>query len=69
MKQSIEEKLLHPRPGSKAAAAQEFGIDLTLLIGRLKLTPEQRLEELQQAMRSFTDLQREVAKWRLSKRG
>lgn len=50
MKRNIEEKLLNPTPGSKAAAAKEFGIDLTLLIGQLRLTPEERLRELQHAM-------------------
>lgn len=42
----IEEKLLNPKPGSKIAAAKEFGIDLTLLIRRLKMTPEERIQEL-----------------------
>jgi len=48
MKRSIEEQLLNPKPGSKAAAAKEFGIDLTLLIEQLRLTPEERLRDLQQ---------------------
>jgi hypothetical protein len=47
MKRTIEEKLLNPKPGSKAAAAKEFGIDLTLLIENLRLTPQQRVENLQ----------------------
>ncbi len=50
MNRSIEEQLLNPQPGSAAARARDFGIDLTLLIGRLKLTPEERLRELQRAM-------------------
>ena len=58
------EKLMNPPPGSKIAAAKEFGIDLTLLIRKLELTPQQRLEELQQAMRSFDELRREAAKSR-----
>lgn len=52
MKRSIEEKLLNPKPGSKVAAAKEFGIDLTLLLRQLRLTPQQRLDELQSAMES-----------------
>jgi hypothetical protein len=64
MKRSLEEKLLNPRPGSKAAAAKEFGIDLTLLLRQLKLTPEQRLIELQEEMESFEALRREVDKSR-----
>ncbi len=50
MKRTIEEKLLNPKPGSKAAAAKEFGIDLTLLVRNLSLTPEERLNENQQAV-------------------
>lgn len=53
---SIEEQLLNPRPGSAAARARDFGIDLTLLIGRLKLTPEERLRELQRAMTQLETL-------------
>ena len=58
------ELLVNPPAGSKLAAAKEFGIDLTLLIRKLELTPEQRLEELQQAIRSFDELRREGEKWR-----
>ena len=56
MKRTIEEKLLNPKPGSKVAAAQEFGIDLTLLLRQLRLTPQQRLDELQSAMESVEGL-------------
>lgn len=40
-----EEKLLNPRPGSKIAEAKEFGIDLTLLVSNLRLSPEERLRK------------------------
>jgi hypothetical protein len=69
MKEKQLELLLNPPPGSKLAAAKEFGIDLTLLIRKLELTPEQRLEELQQAMRSFDELRREGEKWRKQTNG
>ncbi len=46
-----EEWLLNPPPGSKAAAAKEFGIDLTLLLRNLRLTPQERAENLQSLMR------------------
>ena len=59
---SPEEKLLNPRPGSKIAEAKEFGIDLTLIVENLKLTPEQRLNKLQSAMESFDKLRREASK-------
>jgi len=38
-----EERLRHPAPGSRIAAAKEFGIDLTLLLHQLRLTPAQRV--------------------------
>lgn len=68
MKRSIEEKLLNPKPGSKAAAAKEFGIDLTLLIGTLRLTPNQRIKNLQESMRSFEKLSRDAELWRKNNR-
>lgn len=46
----IEEWLLNPPAGSKAAA-KEFGIDLTLLLRNLRLTPQERAEKLQRVMR------------------
>jgi len=45
--------LLNPPPGSKAEAAKEYGIDLTLLIEQLKLTPAERADKLQQATESL----------------
>ena len=47
---SVEEHLLNPPPGSAAARARDFGIDLTLVLQRLRLTPEERLRQLQRAM-------------------
>jgi hypothetical protein len=55
MNRDVEEHLLNPPPGSAAAAARDFGIDLTLLIERLKRTPEERLNDLQRAMRSLEE--------------
>lgn len=46
----IEWRLLNPAPGSAAEAARNFGIDLTLVVERLRLTPDERLRALQQAM-------------------
>ena len=58
MDRNVEEHLLNPPPGSAAARAREFGIDLTLLIGRLRLTPEERLDDLQRAMRDLEEARR-----------
>ncbi len=60
MKRTPEEKLLNPKPGSKIAAAKDFGIDLTLLVRQLRLTPEERLDELQTAMESFEEFSKQV---------
>lgn len=76
MKRSIEEKLLNPKPESKAAAAaKKFGIDLTLLIGTLtlligtlRLTPHQRVKNLQEAMISLEKLSRDAENWRKKNR-
>jgi hypothetical protein len=61
MSRSIEEQLLDPTPGTAAAAARDFGVDLTLLIRRLKLTPQERLDELQRAMRALDEARRSAA--------
>ena len=50
---SFEEKLLYPQPGSRVEAARAYGIDLTLLIERLRLTPEERVRDLQRAIRGL----------------
>lgn len=56
MKRTVEEKLLNPVPGSEIAAAKEFGIDLTLLVENLRLTPDQRVRNLQKAMYGVAEL-------------
>lgn len=42
----IEDYFLHPPAGSAAARAEQFGIDLTLTLGNLRLTPEERIRKL-----------------------
>ena len=61
MIRNVEAHLLNPPPGSAAARARDFGIDLTLLIERLKRTPEERLNDLQRAMRSLEEARKSVA--------
>lgn len=58
MGRTPEEKLLNPRPGSKIAEAKEYGIDLTLIVENLRLTPEKRIEKIQKAMVGFDELRR-----------
>lgn len=55
----VEEWLLNPPPGSKAAAAKEFGVDLTLLLRNLRLTPQERAEKMQSVMRFNYEIQRQ----------
>jgi hypothetical protein len=45
-----EERLRHPRPGSRIEEAQRFGIDLTLLIENLRLSPAERVREMHDAV-------------------
>ena len=44
-----EEKLLNPPPGGRIEFARDYGIDLTLLVERLRKTPEERVRDLQRA--------------------
>lgn len=46
MSKAGEDYLMNPPPGSAAARAVEFGIDLTLTVENLRLTPEQRIRQL-----------------------
>ena len=43
-----DDYFLNPPPGSAAARAVEFGIDLTLTLENLQLTPEERIRKLDQ---------------------
>ena len=44
-----EERLLNPPPGGRIEAARDYGVDLTLLVERLRKTPEERVRDLQNA--------------------
>lgn len=46
MRADIEDYFLNPPAGSAAARAAQFGIDLTLTLGNLRLTPEERIRKL-----------------------
>lgn len=48
----------NPPPGSRMAAAKEFGIDLTLNLRRLALTPAERVQEMEGALAFVEDLRR-----------
>lgn len=61
MRADIEDYFLHPPADSAAARAAQFGIDLTLTLGNLRLTPEERIRKLD----SFIE---GIAKLKTSKR-
>jgi hypothetical protein len=42
-------RLLHPAPGSRIEAARQYGIDLTLLLGQLSLSPADRVRKMHDA--------------------
>jgi hypothetical protein len=44
-----EDSLLHPARGSRIEAAKNYGIDLTLLVEQLRLTPAERARKLEAA--------------------
>jgi len=46
MRAEIENHFLNPPAGSAALRAAEFGIDLTLTLENLRLTPEERIRKL-----------------------
>ena len=52
----FEERLLNPKPGGAIEAAKDFGIDLSLLVERLRLTPEERLRDLQGFVRALEEI-------------
>lgn len=52
------------QPTSAVERAIEFGIDITLLIENLRLTPTERVRRAQQMLDSVVALQAEVKVWR-----
>jgi hypothetical protein len=48
-----QRRLLEPLPGSRIEAAKNYGIDLSLLIEQLRLTPAERARKLQRAANSL----------------
>ncbi len=44
-----EDCLLHPSPGSRIEVARNQGVDLTLLVEQLRLTPAERARKLEAA--------------------
>ncbi len=51
-----EHLLRDPKPGTAAAFARDFGIDLTLIIDRLRRSPEQRIRQLDEMRDGINNL-------------
>ena len=45
-----EDRLLNPHSGGRIEASRAHGVDLTLLVERLRKTPEERVRDLQRAV-------------------
>lgn len=41
-----ERWLIEPKPGTAAARARDFGIDLSLTVSNLRLTPHERVKQI-----------------------
>ena len=48
--------LMNPKPGSRIAAARDYGVDLSLLVGRLKKTPAERAQDADSIARTLGPL-------------
>jgi predicted nucleotidyltransferase len=53
-----EMSLIDPKPGTAAAAARDFGIDLSLTVSNLRLTPEERIKRLDESQASIKELRK-----------
>jgi hypothetical protein len=48
-----ERWLIEPKPGTAAARARDFGIDLSITVSNLRLTAEQRIKKLDETQHSL----------------
>jgi hypothetical protein len=55
-----EMALIDPKPGTAAAAARDFGIDLSLTVSNLRLTPEERIRNLDSLADGIRELRRSL---------
>jgi ribosome-associated translation inhibitor RaiA len=58
------ELIQNPPPGSKIEAAKRYGVDLTLNLRSLQLTPTERAEAMNQALEFAMEMRRAGAKLR-----
>lgn len=55
-----ERWLIEPKPGTAAARARDFGIDLSLTVSNLRLTPHERVKRLDEFQHEMRLLQQAV---------
>ncbi|MCU1306813.1 MAG: hypothetical protein JWN45_1508 [Acidobacteriaceae bacterium] len=55
----------NPPKGSKIEAAKEFGVDLTLNLRSLRLSPAERVQEMENALKFSEQLREGVRRWNL----
>lgn len=53
-----EMSLIDPKPGTAAAAARDFGIDLSLTVSNLRLTAEERIKRLDESQASMKEIRK-----------
>jgi hypothetical protein len=68
MSRTAREKLMNPKPGSKIAAARDFGIDLSMLAENLRYTPAERIKRNDQAVNSVLKIAEAVRKAKAAKK-
>jgi hypothetical protein len=54
--QRLWDLVQNPPPGSKIAAAKEYGVDLTLTLRALRQTPEERAQAMHAALEFAEEL-------------
>jgi len=55
-----ERWLIEPKPGTAAARARDFGVDLSLTVSNLRLTPEERIRQLDKFQSVMRELRNAV---------
>jgi hypothetical protein len=63
-----ERWLIEPKPGTAAARARDFGIDLSLTVSNLRLTPHERVKRLDEFQHEMRLLQQAVLRSKQSGR-
>lgn len=55
-----ERWLIEPKPGTAAARARDFGVDLSLTVSNLRMTPGERVRQLDEFQAFMKELRKAV---------